>query len=1150
MSTVDRLPQFLPLFAPHAEPDKHRARGGVVPRRRPSPLPVVQNLRAAVREWREAFYAGASDTTRRLLNHWFGQAHRAAFTGGGEVEFRYYFCQREAIETIIFLKEVRRIETNSQLWVEFGGERERELADGIPPEEDAWTRYLCKLATGAGKTKVMSLAVVWSYFHALREADSPMARHFVIIAPNIIVFERLREDFRPDGGGRDIFDRDPLIPTEWRGDWNMSVVLQDEAGGASTGGTLYLTNIHRLYDGYARDADPEAGAAWAGPAVNRNKALDTGAALRERILQHKRVLFLNDEAHHIWDTGSAWFEALRFFHDELPRRGGKLVAQFDFTATPRDARGQSFKHIICDAPLGEAVDAGIVKTPMLGTASDGMDPSPDSDAGMRYDRHLRLGYERWKKSHAELSRSGKKPLLFVMCEDTGAADQITRRLQTDPVFSDLNGRTFNLHTNLKGRVRKTRGGEIVFEPSEKGISDDDLRALRKLSREVDSPESPYRCIVSVLMLREGWDVRNVTTIVPLRPLSAKNRVLGEQVLGRGLRRMTPPVGGAAEVMTVVEHDFFARFYQEELAAEGVEIDIVDAARVPKTTVSIYPDESRKDVGALDIPVPRISAGAVNTATLGDIDFGEVKRTFKNLGLPPLRPGKARDGHVDYEGRHLVTGEVLEKMRIHLPLLRTGIGAVSYFVKELEMVVRLRGAHAKLAPLLSRFWTELLFEKQMPLSDPALVARLGDGDVREYTRAVFVPLLRRKTTFSQQRAACAEPMSPASWKPFQATDSETHPVKAARRTLFNLVPCNRQLEAAFTDFLEQAGDVVAFVKNAGPQCLRIDYLGADSRLAFYTPDFFARTVDGRRFLIETKGREDRDVPRKARAAVEWCKSAGAPGARWDYVYVSEGLFGRTTATTLAALASETAPELTALVNTEATEVEMPLFAYGEKEMEKAKGAEGLVDAALLDALPPRFRKAADEALVLFRFYENKPDANYAPLFQPLLAPLDDAAKTFVFDALAREMPADRADQEEWFAPPMRRAHPKMMGHYERMGKQLKRLMLWNNPSTPLGLMRDCLEFALNDATPAEGVFVALRKAFGGSAMRPLLALVKAVAELRNRCIAHGADGDAQATALASELRERDKTLARLREWLELLREGTRGRGQAINPPRKP
>src|SRR6266403_60589 len=101
-------------------------------------------------------------------------------------------------------------------------------------------------------------------------------------------------------GRKDIFDNDPLIPVAWRGDWNLSVVLQDEASGAATGGTLYLTNIHRLYDQSKRKKDTET-YSWMGPAVSKSSALDTGQALRERITGHRRVMVLNDEAHHVWD---------------------------------------------------------------------------------------------------------------------------------------------------------------------------------------------------------------------------------------------------------------------------------------------------------------------------------------------------------------------------------------------------------------------------------------------------------------------------------------------------------------------------------------------------------------------------------------------------------------------------------------------------------------------------------------------------------------------------------------------------------------------------------------------------------------------------------------------------------------------------------
>ena len=253
---------------------------------------------------------------------------------------------------------------------------------------------------------------------------------------------------------------------------------------------------------------------------------------------HKGIMILNDEAHHVWDPDSAWNEAVNFLHDAIKSRtGGGIVAQLDFSATPKDNKGQLFKHIICDTPLGEAVDAGIVKTPIIGRADQKLSEEPGDNAAYIFDRHLRLGYERWKASRDEWAKSNKKALLFVMCENTKAADDIANRLNSDEAFKELNGKTINLHTNLKGKIKKIGKGQnaqSVFVESDKDINDEDLKALRKLSRELDHNSSPYSCIVSVLMLREGWDIRNVTTIVPLRPLNSKANILPEQTLGRGL----------------------------------------------------------------------------------------------------------------------------------------------------------------------------------------------------------------------------------------------------------------------------------------------------------------------------------------------------------------------------------------------------------------------------------------------------------------------------------------------------------------------------------------------------------------------------------------------------------------------------------------
>jgi len=1130
-----------PLFAAWEEPDKHRVRAdsgqGSVERkgRRPSGIAIAQNLRAMVKEWRDNFYFGASDTSRYLLNYWFARAHTID-TNGSSREFSYYFCQREAIETLIYLKEFRKLECLSQLIAEFGGTYAETAALGVTEEEDAWSRYAFKMATGSGKTKVMSLAIVWSYFHALRESDSQMARHFVIIAPNLTVFERLKEDFKPEGGGPDIFDTDPLIPVEWRGDWNMTTVLQDEASGASTGGTLYLTNIHRLFDS-SRKRESGAMYDWMGPVVSKAKALDTGAALRERITGHSRVLLMNDEAHHVWDPDSAWNEAIVFLHDAIRKRtNGGLVAQLDFSATPKDNKANYFKHIICDTPLGEAVDAGIVKTPIIGRAGRLIEQATEN-AAYKYEMHLKLGYERWIKSRDEWMKSGKKPLLFVMCEDTKAADEITARLHGDAIFKELNGRTINLHTNLKGKIRKVGKGADAreeFVESEKDISDEDLKALRKLSRELDSGASPYFCIVSVLMLREGWDVRNVTTIVPLRPLNAKSGILPEQTLGRGLRRMTPP-GQANEIVAVIEHEAFARLYREELAQEGLPIETVDVDKVPSTTVSIYPDP-KKDAAALDIAIPRLTAANQTLPVLGPISHAELQAAFKPY--KPLPIGERGPDQVQYEGRHLITGEVVEHMKVNLALLESGIGAVSFYVQEVEYICKVKNTHQVLAPLLQHFFEEMLFGPGHSLFDAALVARLSDSDVREHVRAVFVPLVRRKIIQTLVRTREATPVSVTSWRPFQVTVNERRPVQLSERTVFNLVPCNRTLETAFVELAGKASDVTAFAKNAGPQCLRIDYLADGVRLAFYTPDFFVRTNSGNYFLVETKGQVDKDVPVKARAAVEWCKTASTKQVKWEYLFVPEVVFQRFQGNTVAELARMCAPSLHDLLNQQKFREELPLFAGLGMLEGRAVEAQGLVDQKLLDALPERLRKAADESISLFGFFEKKRGVNYAPVFTALLGVIDESAKGLVLQKLTPRMPANMQAQRDWFEPYFGGVEHTKHRYYEEVARNLRKTLVYRNGVSPLGLLRNCLDYALNDNTRLTGVFEAVKAELRFSGGRDLLDRVKSINDFRNTRVAH------QETPLTNPTEAKTALIA----WVDgLKRLWQAGKPQAVAAP---
>lgn len=1112
-----------PLFAPWEEPNRHRTRAerpdepAVVQKgRRPSSIAIANNLRPALDEWRRNEYVGASDTSRELLNYWFLSDHRLVNGSGEPQEFHYYFCQREALEAFIYLLEVRNLCTLSEFTAEFGGANADLAAQGITPEEDLWPRYAFRVATGAGKTKIMSLAITWSYFHALRESNSPMAKNFLVIAPNLTVFERLKQDF---GEGR-IFDSDPLIPPGWKGDWNLSTVLQDEASGATTGGTLYLTNIHRLYEPRRANRAEAETYPWMGPAVSRGHALDTGDALRKRITSHPRLMVINDEAHHLWDPDSAWMEALSFLNDAYKARNGVgLTAQLDFSATPKDKDGNRFKHIVSDSPLGEAVDAGIVKVPIIGHVSK-LQERADENAAYRYDEHLRLGYARWEKSNEEWKDSGKKPLMFVMCENTEAADQIAKRLNTDSVFKLLNGKTVNLHTNLKGKVKKIkRGGqeEYIFEPNEKEISDEDLKQLRKLSRDLDNSTSPYRCIVSVLMLREGWDVKNVTTIVPLRPYNAPANILPEQTLGRGLRRMTPN-GQAIETVTVVEHSAFVKLYQDELSQEGLFLPDVPVDEVPRTTVSIFPDQ-QKDWNQLQIGIPTLTDAYRIVPLMEDISFEEVQKAARNL--PPLSLGKVRPVELDFEGRSLITNEVVERMKISLPLLQDGIGAITFYREELETICKLRGIHPHVAPLLERYLTEELFGQKVSLFDQSLVARLGDPDVREYIRAVFVPLLRKKTTVTQERLPVGTELMLSGWKPFQVTSSEHHPALRAERTLFNLVPCNRNLEVLFTYFADMAEDVAAFAKNAGPQALRIDYQGAGNRHAFYTPDFFVRASSGKYYLVETKGEVEQEVFAKARAADAWCKSASSSGTEWEYLFVPEDIFKKFNDTSIVMLRDVCAPELARLLNVaENQQPALPFYQISQAEKENLR--DQFIKPEDYQVLPENYQKMIDESVNLFNFLQDK-KSNFSPCFTPLLPSWDQASKNLLVSLLQPEIPHLKEEQNRYFEPVYAMISERDAVWLKKNASGLKKALAYGSFIMPIGMLSFCLEFAqLDPPVRVGGVFESIRKKFGKFNQTKLFERVEHVRTFRNTYVAHQGEN--------SQLTDVEQTQVELKNWI--------------------
>jgi type III restriction enzyme len=655
-----------------------------------------------------------------------------------------------------------------------------------------------------------------------------------------------------------------------------------------------------------------------------------------------------------------------------------------------------------------------------------------------------------------------------MTEDTQAADQISKELNSSPLYPELNGRTINLHTRLKGKIKwigPKKDGILVFEPSEKEISDEDLRELRKLSRELDGGTSPYRCIVSVLMLREGWDVKNVTTIVPLRPYTSKANILPEQTLGRGLRRMTFP-GGPAEILTVIEHPVFISLYEEQLGEEGVYPTVAGVDEIPKITVSIYPDGEHKDLDKLDLLLLTVSPAYTRIPKLDSLTVEDVKRQFSSL--KPLALKEQSKDEIHYEGRHLLTNEIVEEMTIKLPLLESGIGAISFFRDELEHITGLHGLHTSLAPLLEIFLTEILFGQRLSLFDQQLINRLGDRDVREHIRAVFVPLILSKSTIKLEQRALGQSKSIVTWKPYQANHSERHPAIEAAKTAFNLVPCTNAFEKEMAQFLDRAPDVAAFCKNAGPEAVRIDYQTHAGRLAHYTPDFLMLLESGKYVMLETKGRVDIDVPLNIRAADAWCRAASTRGLQWAYVYVPQEVFAKIDDIYLQTLASLCEPAKSSLIS---EKIDAPL-SLEKGNLEKV-ALDEFIKEKDLNLLPPKCKKGIQEFIALFKFLESKSDVSFAAVFTPLLGPIDDAARSVIISALKDTIPQDSTRRERFFEPDLSMLSPRDRSFHERQGKNLRRTLIENDGVMPVGLLRWCLEYSKSPRTPPGGIFNAVK-----------------------------------------------------------------------------
>ncbi len=835
--------------------------------------PLVQKIREQVKTWRDNKYSGASETSKALLNWWFNTRHLQEQSDNTASEFQYYFAQREAIETIIYLYDSVKVRDKFDL-MRF--DSSGAISTGLFDED--WRRFVIKMATGTGKTKVMSLAIVWSFFHKLYESDSELSRNFLVIAPNIIVLDRLYHDFQ----GLRIFLEDPVLPDngfegrDWRNDFQLTLHVQDEVRTIRSTGNIFLTNIHRVY---SSDQSP--------PAPDDENSMDyflgnkpTGATtdskvdLGDIVRDIDELMILNDEAHHVHDPKLAWFKSIEDIHNRLLQKGSELALQVDVTATPKHSNGAIFVQTVSDYPLVEAISQNVVKHPVLPDAESRakLDERQSVKYTEKYADYLELGVVEWRKAYAEHEKLGKKAILFVMTDNTQNCDEVAAHLE-------------NLHPALKDAVlviHTNKSGEISEAKSSKKQAD--LEKLRKQANEIDSLESPYKAIVSVLMLKEGWDVKNVTTIVGLRAYSAKPNILPEQTLGRGLRLMY--AGTAEETVSVIGTDAFMEFV-ESIKSEGVELERkpMGEGTKPKAPLVIEIDKTNvnKDIDALDIEIPiltrRIYREYTNLTDLDvtQLDFSPV--TYQAFGEAEIREIVFKD---------MTTGEVTHTTVMDSNGVADYRSVVGYFAETIRKDLRLVSGYDVLYGKVKDFVQHQLFGETVMLEDPNTLQNLSELPATKTVMETFKYAINDLTIQDRGDAQLSETTRVQDARPFMVKEQE---YLVPKKSVFNRITGDSHFELEFATFLENCPDVVSHAKNYFSTHFKLDYINADGDISNYYPDFLVKLTDGRVVVAETKGREDLDVPRKMPRLSQWCEDVNriATDVTYDFVYVDQESF---------------------------------------------------------------------------------------------------------------------------------------------------------------------------------------------------------------------------------------------------------------------
>ncbi len=933
---------------------------GHAPDAYPDVAPRYQPAAAGERE--------VSGTTMALLQHWFRKEPHVVGVEPHTFAFKYWPHQRRLVETFIYLHEVVGIRRTQDLYAFAGVEK-------MGDQRDPWTKLGGQLATGSGKTKMMSLLIAWSYLNAVCELDNALGlgRHAILIAPGLFVKDRLLQDFALPNHGVSVFWSDPVVPPELERFWDLKVydpstcprqLDPDE-------GALVVTNYHQLLrtrEDLEQPFDPlqerQIQILFHDPDPEKLEAVK--APLLERFARSKGILVLNDEAHHVWDEpghaafeekakqkaaateeeaeAMAWIRSIRKLNgsETAPGRVGLQVdlsaTLFQETGTTTQAKKKTkqgqpevrfkenelFRHTVVTYDLAEAIRDGIVKKPILERVEVKNERTGEPlplvqqaapNAWKKYEHLLVTGIERWKKVRDQLRAEGdaRKPILFVLCSDKGEAAEVANFLAYgEATRDDLTGKP------VKGYVEPKGGERLFVEKGEDGVApstvvqihigqkeesnEAEWEKVRAAVNAIDRDEiehrdangnlvtlpNPYNVVISVMMLKEGWDVRNVKVVVPLRPCGS--RTLTEQALGRGLRKMHPPEiqddGSAAmtpEELYVIEHPSFQEILDQ--IDDLIERKGKDEIDHRPEYIAVPPVEEAEAREAVDVRLVR-----VGEPRAGAREWRKDLDVAKQPGLAPRLPWLAEIDRTlikTWLKAALQAGEQ-EGQEFTLPSDPSyrDFDHVIEVAYAIPLLRELRVAHAH-KNAVKDVVREFLERKTFAL--PAGVPIRFDEVKDPESATIALGNLSRADVGEAVRNALRQPIHDAIQASLRATKADIEERLASRisgyqalkrgvlehlkKSPFQRLAGTNPEEQRLAVLLEDSRDVVGWVFNhrhGVGYSIPYDWQG---HTAYYFPDFVVRARFGEVFhnvIIEVKGRLDDKDKAKALRGRRWCE----------------------------------------------------------------------------------------------------------------------------------------------------------------------------------------------------------------------------------------------------------------------------------------